>query len=135
MTGLFKFTSIIVLFLMLSACAANASVQADPVHLALQDANKTVTLKPGDSLEIELEGNPSTGYIWESATQVLKTLKQSGETEFLPAKVNLPGAPQMMVLYFTAVNPGQETLQLVYHRSWEKDTPPAKTFEVTIVVK
>ena len=29
---------------------------------------------------------------------------------------------------------GSSTLQLVYRRSWEKDVPPAATFEVTVVV-
>jgi predicted secreted protein len=39
------------------------------------------------------------------------------------------------MLHFEAVAVGQTTLDLVYHRPWEKDVPPARTFGVTIVVK
>jgi inhibitor of cysteine peptidase len=135
MARLFKYTSILVLFFMLSACAASAAAQADAVHLTTADAGKTVVLKPGDSLDITLEGNPSTGYTWETTSQDLKTLKQNGEIEALPAKDTKMGASQMLVLHFSAVSAGQETLKLVYHRPWEKGVEPASTFEINITVQ
>ncbi len=135
MYHLFQFTSILFLVVLLSACSAQASAQTGPRHLTQKDAGKTVSLQAGDNLVIELEGNPSTGYSWETASQNLKTLKQAGEPEIKAADQKLIGAPQMILLHFTATNAGQETLKLVYHRSWEKNTEPAKTFEVNIIVK
>ncbi|MBM4429116.1 MAG: protease inhibitor I42 family protein, partial [Chloroflexi bacterium] len=44
-------------------------------------------------------------------------------------------SPGKMTLRFTGVAAGQTALKLIYHRSFEKDVPPVKTFEVTVVVK
>ncbi len=135
MTRLFKLISIFFLMALLSACASQAFAQSSSVHLTEKDAGKTVNLKPGDTLIIELEGNASTGYSWEAASQDLQTLKQTGDAVVKDADPNLMGAPHMVVLTYTAQAAGQETLKLVYHRSWEKNTDPAKTFEISVVVK
>ena len=135
MDRIIKTALFLLLVLVFTACATLAPVQADPVHLTIKDAGTTVTLRTGDNLTVELEGNPSTGYNWVPLSQDLKTLKLVGEPEAKPADSKLVGAPQTILLHFTATNPGQETLKLGYQRPWEKNVDPIKTYEVNIVVK
>ena len=65
---------------------------------------------------------------------LLEVLEQLGEPEATPDSSAL-GAGGKISLKFQAVQTGQASLALIYHRSFEKDVPPEKTFEVTILVK
>jgi inhibitor of cysteine peptidase len=105
-----------------------------PAALTEADAGSTVQLQVGDSLAVRLEGNPSTGYIWEVAPQSLTVLEQVGDAEF-DASGDQPGAPGTLTLRFKAVSAGEQPLRLVYRRPWEADIAPADTYEVTVVVR
>ena len=97
-------------------------------------ASSTVELNVGDQLAVMLKGNPTTGYLWETHAVDGAVLQPVGEADFSPDSEAM-GAGGQVTLHFIALSPGQTTLQLVYHRSWEKDTPPAQTFEVDVTVK
>jgi len=56
-----------------------------------------------------------------------------GEVEFEPEDTGNVGVGGVQILRFEAVNSGQTSLDLVYHRSWE-DEKPLKTFSVQVVV-
>jgi len=105
-----------------------------PAALTEADAGSTVEVSSGDTLAVTLEGNPSTGYIWEVAPGSLTVLEQVGEAEF-DASADLPGAPGKLTLRFKAVAAGEQPLRLVYHRPWETDVAPVDTYEVRVVVK
>ncbi len=61
-------------------------------------------------------------------------IEQVGEAEF-ESESNLVGAGGDITLNFKAFNPGNQTLQLVYHRPWEEDVAPIETFTVSLIVK
>ena len=105
-----------------------------PIKLTEKDAGSTVDMKVGDTLQVMLEGNPTTGYDWEMASGDEAVLEQLGASTF-KADSDLVGAGGQVTLRFKAVAAGQTTLQLVYHRPWETDEPPAETFEVTVIVE
>jgi len=105
-----------------------------PVKLTETDAGSTVEMNVGDMLEVLLEGNPTTGYDWEMASGDAAVLEQLGASTY-KADSDLMGAGGQVTLRFKAVAAGQTTLQLVYHRPWETDEPPAQTFEVSVIVK
>jgi inhibitor of cysteine peptidase len=83
---------------------------------------------------VTLAGNPTTGYNWIPAPQEPSLLEQVGEPKVTPAS-DLLGAPGMIVLQFKAAAAGETTLHLDYKRTWDLDTPPERTFEVSVVVK
>ena len=61
------FGCILLLTMLMSACAPAAKPTKDPVipmqySVTETDQGKTFTLHPGDSLVIGLKSNPSTGY-------------------------------------------------------------------------
>jgi inhibitor of cysteine peptidase len=125
------FLSSLTLVLLLSACGAPGSRS---LTLSEEDAGKTIEMVTGETLTIALQGNPTTGYLWEVESGDAKLLKQVGEGEFEPDS-DAVGSGGKVSLQFEAAAPGEMHLRLVYHRPWEQGVPPEKTFEVTIVVK
>jgi inhibitor of cysteine peptidase len=135
MSRIFKYTLIVLVLLSLYACCAKAAAQPDPVSLTEKDAGMTVDLTNSDTLVVELVGNPSTGYNWEPENKNMVTLKMVGEPEAKDAQKGVVGAPQMIELHLQAISAGTEQITLVYHRSWETNVLPLKTFTITVVVK
>ncbi len=125
-------TLIAALFVLVGCTTARAS--DGKYTLTEADAGKTIQLKNGDTLVVTLDGNITTGYNWEMLPQDPAILKQLGEPEVVPDSAAL-GAGGKITLKLQAVKTGQASLTLIYHRPWEKDVPPEKTFEVTILVK
>jgi len=110
------------------------SIPQAAVTLSEEDAGSTVELRVGDTMEVVLDGNPTTGFSWETAAIDASVLKQLGEPGFEPY-TNLIGSGGKFTFRFQAVSSGQTLLRLVYHRPWETEVPPEKTFEVTVVVQ
>ncbi len=85
---------------------------------------------------VQLEANPSTGYTWEVGELDTNILKQVGETEYKSSSPNpMPGSGGTQILRFQPVAPGTTTLKLVYHRPWETNVAPIKTFTLTVTVE
>lgn len=108
----------------------SAILAGESMKINENDAGKTIEMVIGDELEIMLPGNPTTGYVWESdskdATELL--LKQ---TSFMPANHAI-GSGGVVTLLFRALATGKASLNLIYHRPFERNIPPIKTFEVTV---
>lgn len=122
------------LLLILLACACQKG-GSQAIQLTAQDAGKTFDLRTGATLSITLEGNPTTGYLWEvDPQQELTLLEQTGEAEF-KADSRAIGTGGKLTLRFKALKAGQTTLRLLYHRPWEESVEPAETFEVTLNIK
>jgi inhibitor of cysteine peptidase len=115
-----------ILFLAFS-CATS-----DGVKLHARDDGSQIALRRRQNLAISLEGNPTTGYTWEAVNYDAEVLRQVGEPVFTPVSDAI-GAPGRQVLRFEALDEGQTTVQLVYHRPWE-EAEPEKIFSVEVVV-
>ena len=114
-----------------AACSACARM---PVKLSEKDTMSTVEMYIGDTLEVVLRGNPTTGYIWGVSSVDTATLRQVGQTAFI-ADTKARGSGGKMTMRFRAVAAGQTVLKLIYHRPFERNTPPINTFEVSVFVK
>ena len=120
------------LLLLLSSCSVFSS---RTVVLTEKDSGKTINLRTGDYLEIHLEANPSTGYLWSSSIPndyILRLLldEYSGKNQ----DRKLVGAPVRKIFRYGAVGPGETGIRLEYRRPWEKNQPPAKTFDIMVRV-
>jgi len=103
------------------------------VKATAEDDGGQVVLEVGQTLAISLEGNPTTGYTWE-AVEFDEGVLEQGETEY-EASSKAIGAGGTETLQFKAVRAGEVALRLVYHRPWEKDVKPAKTYALKVVVR
>ncbi len=131
---MFKIFNVLIVFTTIAILAACGAAGSDPVQLSAKDAGTTVQLKPGDVLVVSLEGNPTTGYTWETAPGSGDLVAQQGEPEF-KADTSALGSGGVMTLRFTAVKQGTAPLKLIYHRTFEPGVAPLQSFEVTVVVE
>jgi inhibitor of cysteine peptidase len=98
------------------------------------DKGREIDLKIGDSLELRLPSNPSTGYMWylqAKSTTLLKLTHQS-QTEATEPGV---GRPVVQVFKFEPKRPGQGVLLMHYVRSWEPPTPDDEQFDLRVTVE
>lgn len=132
------FGLILLLAMLISACAPAAKPTKDPVipmqySVTETDQGKTFTLHTGDSLVIVLDSNPSTGYSWVVKSVDNPVLSLDGEPAFKSDSSRL-GASGKTTLTFTTVRSGSQALTLLYQRPFEKDVQPLKTFTIDVVV-
>ena len=113
-----------------------AALAALPVLAADAKPAAPLNLRVGQKLALVLDGNPTTGYIWQlkpalpagSPVQVELSLVRNEEE-------NCCGFPTPTTLTMTGVKPGTQLVRVVYARPWEKGKAPAqeKCFAVTVL--
>lgn len=129
---LFMAVVVVVAGVLLGACGADSSPGATR-RLTEADAGSSVALRVGDTLEVTLPGNPTTGYQWAVGAGDEAILQLRGEPEFVASGDALGGGGSV-TLRFEAVGAGELQLELVYRRSFEADAPPEQTFAVSVSV-
>jgi inhibitor of cysteine peptidase len=97
-------------------------------------AGGQIRLNSGDQLTVTLASNPTTGYLWEIQTVDAGVLQPVGEWEF-ESNSDALGAGGTETRRFVAIASGQTTLEMVYHRPWERDAPPVNVLRVTVTVR
>ena len=113
-----------------------AALAALPVLAADAKPAAPLNLRVGQKLALVLDGNPTTGYIWQlkpalpagSPVQVELSLVRNEEE-------NCCGFPTPTTLTMAGVKPGTQLVRVVYARPWEKGKAPAqeKCFAVTVL--
>ena len=116
---------------LLAACAASQPPRI-PWRVSESDAGASIRVPVGTVVDVALPGNPTTGYIWERGPGDPGGLEGLGAARFEPDGA-LPGQGGLVHLQFRVTEEGATPLALVYRRPFEKGSPPARTFWVTIV--
>ncbi len=115
------------------AFSSQAAIAATKV---VTDADKggEVHLKVGDTLEVRLKSNPSTGFMWyvhKESTSLLKLLRQTTDEAEKPGA----GQPVLQIFQFEARQRGSGILLLHYVRSWEKPAPDEERFQIHVFIE
>ena len=97
------------------------------------DNGKSVSVSLTEKLSVTLPGNPTTGYRWDLAEISSGVLNTNSESAFA-ADSTMLGAGGKFTFLFTAVQPGTTGIKLIYHRPWEKNVQPLRTFDLTVSV-
>ncbi len=98
------------------------------------DRGSQVHLRVGQTLEVRLAANPTTGYTWDLTAVDRTVLQPVGEPRFERGRKQALGSGGTMIWTFRAQAPGTTVLRLEYRRFWEAQSPPADTFEITVQV-
>ena len=105
------------------------------IGVSAEDNGKTIHAKVGNLLRIALKSSPSTGYSWELSHF------EYGAAHFYSSELiaqdegnPLFGAPSATIITLQAVQPGRQTIKLVYRRPWEPPNQVQKTFTFQLEV-
>ena len=106
------------------------------------DADKggDVQIKAGDTLEVRLNANPSTGYIWYVHPKSTALLRLTGQTQTKPPEPGegqpmMVGQPIVQIFTFQSKRKGDGILLLHYVRSWEKPALGEVQFTLHVVIE
>lgn len=121
----------LVALLAFSACA---STRTGPLKLYAHNDGDLINLDVGETMQVVLDGTPTTDVHWlrDDATEAI--LAQVGTTEFKPDP-RLPDARQRLHLSFRAQAEGRTRLQLQYRDPNRSGALDERSFEVWVVVK
>jgi inhibitor of cysteine peptidase len=91
----------------------------------------TVEAVVGETFEVELEGVPTSGFLWEAASFPDDLVRLVGED--VDAEPRPIGGAAVQRFRFEALAPGEGELRLAYRRPWEsKPAAEERTVKVTI---
>ena len=128
--------SVLSIFLLAFAAIVCLPQTAFAATKVITDADKggVVHLRLGDTLELRLKSNPSTGFMWyveKESTPLLKLVHQSQTDVTEPGE----GRPVFQVFRFEPRRGGDGVLRLHYVRSWEKPAPDDEQFDIHVVIE
>jgi inhibitor of cysteine peptidase len=87
------------------------------------DPTQLVTVKAGETFELVLPSNPSTGYRWDILPELDENIVQFVEQNYLAEQPVIPGSGGVDVWAFRAVNAGDTTVTLGYYPPGNPDDP------------
>jgi inhibitor of cysteine peptidase len=122
-----------IIFFALMLGNVDNTLMGESIKLNENDSGKTVEIHVGDKLDVILPGNPTTGYAWElfmSDSNVLSLVKR----EFF-ANNKAMGSSGVEIIKLQAIAAGNSEVKMIYHRSFEPNVPPLKTFKVIVSIK
>jgi len=119
---------------LLAVAVYPGSARAENKVITEADKGSEVHLKIGDTLEVRLKSNPSTGYMWYLRKESTPLLKLDHQSSAGTAD-SVPGRPVVQVFTFDPLRAGVGTLLLHYVRSWENPDPNGERFTVHVVIE
>jgi inhibitor of cysteine peptidase len=99
-----------------------------------QDNGGIVHVPVGELLVVSLASNATTGYSWSLVTDDSRVLPSVGKPTYESPHSQLAGAGGEEVFKFKAAEIGKTMLELHYQRPWEKNTPPATVYRLTVEI-
>lgn len=120
----------LILFTFIADCSHKTIIKSE------NDSGGKCTMKPGDTLQVVLKSNPSTGYQWEIAAMDTTILK-SIDKQYIPDKApkHTTGSGGKSIFRFTGIKKGESNLRLIYDRPFEEGVAPIKTFKMMVQVR
>jgi inhibitor of cysteine peptidase len=121
-----------------AGCGSGVDSTDDVLQLGETENGQSFTVSVGDTIEVTLPGNPTTGFEWTAALsdEDGALLEQEGDPTYVPetADETLVGGGGTYTFRFKALAEGQAELKLVYTRSFE-DAPPEQTFTAALSIE
>ena len=106
------------------------------IKVTAADNGSTQQAAVGDTLEVTLDANPTTGYEWAVDGELPPVLKADGEPSYTTtAPAGVAGAGGASTIKYSVVKAGDGELKLKYWRTFEATVPPVATFAVTVQAK
>ena len=116
--------------LVVASCGSDD--EQNPVTLDISDSGSAITFEVGDTFEVLLDSNPTTGYGWTVAEQPDGVTLVSSDYE--EPDTSLVGAGGVETFEFEATAAGSGVLRLDYVRSFDDPVVPADTVEYDLTI-
>jgi inhibitor of cysteine peptidase len=115
--------------------ADSASTKPKTITVTETKNGKTITARVGDTVDVRLGGNPTTGYEWQ-AVLYSKSLPIA-DSQYIPdtpVTIGSGGTYSFVFQPNALAAGGKHTAKFAYYRSWEGPEAAIRTFSITIKV-
>ena len=139
-----RISLLLVLTVLLTACAEASSTPTPtlaPIATAETpnalpeptDPTQRITVKAGETFDVILPSNSSTGYRWKLVQELDEGIVQFVAQDYIPQRPILPGSGGVDVWTFRGVTAGETTITLGYYPPSNQDEPEETVvFSVTL---
>lgn len=103
------------------------------IHVTECDSGKTVPVRVGDEVMIELKENAATGYLWDIESLGERIERRHPVASGSPAR-SQPGSAGKFRLHLVANSPGENAIRLKHWRDWEGESSVDSRFQVTLQI-
>jgi inhibitor of cysteine peptidase len=93
---------------------------------------RTIDVTVGQTIEVRLPENPTTGFSWQLTSDGGPACTMTGDQFIAPA--GPPGKGGDHTWNFKAVRPGECDIELGYRRRWESSATASRTFKIHVKV-
>ena len=122
--------------MLLIAALAGATPLADPVVVTEEDGGKTITLKVGDTVQVRLRSNRSTGYHWTVKKYDTRLFAEKSPETYVPPEHVIPGAPGAQVFAYKSLHSGKTDMTWTYVPPGTKHRKaPGKTLKIRFKIR
>lgn len=104
------------------------------VILQKQDGGKDITVKAGQSIQVQLEGMGGTGFWWYVQNLDTRRLELLSEKTRAESKGRV-GGPVLGLWTFRAKEPGTAEIKMDYYRIWEGSDKATDHFQARIKIE
>ena len=125
--------AVAVVVVVVGSCGADGGDSGDPQAVSIESGS-TAEVETGAWLELPLDSNPSTGYMWEVRDVSDPAVVRLVDDAYVGADTDRVGAAGTQVLTFETLAPGTAEVRLWYIRSFEDPPVPAEEASVTVRV-
>ena len=130
---------LLVVTVLLTGCAASSSTPTPttgPQNTLPEPTDNTqrITVQAGETFELVVPSNPSTGYHWEIIPELDEAIVQFVSQDYIAEQPVMPGSGGMDVWMFRAVNAGDATIVLGHYPPGS-DTDPDENVTFSIHVE
>lgn len=87
------------------------------------DPTQLITVNPGETFDIVLTSNASTGYRWQLVSALDANFLQSVGQTYIAEQPVIPGSGGVDVWTFSALNPGETRIEFGYYPPGDATTP------------
>jgi predicted secreted protein len=117
----------------LGSVNASNTLAVISMRLNENDSNKTVEIHIDDKLDIMLPAKPTKDYVWETTSLDTNILAQDSSHFIASDKIISAGGIE--IIKFHAIATGKSKVKLIFHKPFERNVPPLKIFELTVIIK
>ena len=94
-------------------------------------SRESITLKLGEELNLSLESNPTTGYMWNATFD--QSMIEQVSYRYDPASTDLIGGGGIETFTFKAKAAGETELVMRYKRAWESEAIKERVYQITVI--
>ncbi|CAB1223185.1 Chagasin family peptidase inhibitor I42 [Acinetobacter bouvetii] len=113
-----------ILGLSMAGCSSMSPTVDGKTHVysLKQKCPTLLDMKVGQTLELTLPENPSTGYIWQVAQpQNILKVEEIYQQDQVKSQQPMVGVGGQKLFRFTALQPGEEWVHVKHGRAWEQN--------------